>query len=397
VAVWRPAAPGHGRINPKQLHAGLSPRDIQVRSGRTWCRPAPWLGTAGTGVIVGARTSRARAIPVRTVGGARSTATSRTCATAAPQRTWCTSGRAIRGDLKNGDVDATSPRHQGGVRARSIGCRQARLTVVLFDSPCSCASIRRVSRGAIAAAHGLMILMFLGSWRSTVTVVILIHCRSCSRSRAARAQLPLNVMTLGGLALAVGVLVDDATVAIENIHRNIGQRTVRAGDHRRRTQIARRRSLTLCICIVFAPIAFVTGAAKSLFVPLALAVVFAMLMSYLLSRTLVPTMVHYLLAREAATGHKPNAFFQRFDRAFEVLRASYGRWLAWALQHRAFVICVCCSSRVRSRQPARFSRRWTRGSSSSTCAAPGTRIRDREASRRSALDPRVIPRTRSTR
>jgi multidrug efflux pump subunit AcrB len=94
---------------------------------------------------------------------------------------------------------------------------------------------------------------------------------------------------------------------------------------------------TLCICIVFAPIAFLTGAAKSLFVPLGLAVVFAMLMSYVLSRTLVPTMVHYLLAREAMEHHKPNAFVRWFDSRFDALRTAYGRWLAWALQHRAFV------------------------------------------------------------
>ena len=105
-------------------------------------------------------------------------------------------------------------------------------------------------------------------------------------------------MTLGGLALAVGILVDDATVAIENIHRNIGQRKpfVRAIIDGAQQIAVPAFVSTLCICIVFVPIAFLTGAARSLFVPLALAVVFAMLMSYLLSRTLVPTMVHYLLA-----------------------------------------------------------------------------------------------------
>ena len=108
-------------------------------------------------------------------------------------------------------------------------------------------------------------------------------------------------MTLGGLALAVGILVDDATVAIENIHRNMHQRkpfTRAIIDGAQQIAVPAFVS-TLCICIVFAPIAFLTGAAKSLFVPMALAVVFAMLMSYLLSRTLVPTMVHYLLKRES--------------------------------------------------------------------------------------------------
>src|SRR5205085_8219374 len=94
---------------------------------------------------------------------------------------------------------------------------------------------------------------------------------------------------------------------------------------------------TLCICIVFAPIAFITGAAKSLFVPMALAVVFAMLMSYLLSRTLVPTMVDYLLAGDPHHGHKPG---RAFDRVFDALRTRYGQWLAWSLQHRGFVVIV---------------------------------------------------------
>jgi multidrug efflux pump subunit AcrB len=94
---------------------------------------------------------------------------------------------------------------------------------------------------------------------------------------------------------------------------------------------------TLCICIVFAPIAFLTGAARSLFVPMALSVVFAMLMSYLLSRTLVPTMVHYLLRRESGG---PNRFTVAFERGFSRLRDSYGRGLAWALQHRAFIVAT---------------------------------------------------------
>src|SRR6202041_1752229 len=110
----------------------------------------------------------------------------------------------------------------------------------------------------------------------------------------------INVMTLGGMALAVGILVDDATVEIENIHRNLamGKPIVKAildGA----MQIATPAFVsTLCICIVFVPVIFLTGAAKYLFTPLSMAVVFAMLTSYLLSRTLVPTMVHYLLASE---------------------------------------------------------------------------------------------------
>ncbi|HEX4055195.1 MAG TPA: efflux RND transporter permease subunit [Tepidisphaeraceae bacterium] len=165
------------------------------------------------------------------------------------------------------------------------------------------ASVSGVEREAAIAAGltALMILIFLGSWRSTLIVVISIPL-SILVSIIVMSWLgqTLNVMTLGGLALAVGILVDDATVEIENIHRNLGQkkRLVQAildGA----SQIAVPAFVsTLCICIVFVPVLFISGAAKFLFVPLAMAVVFAMLTSYLLSRTLVPTMVHYLLASE---------------------------------------------------------------------------------------------------
>ena len=159
-----------------------------------------------------------------------------------------------------------------------------------------------VKEAAIAAGlTGLMILLFLGSWRSTLIVVISIPL-SILVSIIILSFLgeTLNVMTLGGMALAVGILVDDATVEIENIHRNL--------QHRKRlvqaildgaSQIAVPAFVsTLCICIVFVPVVFISGAAKFLFTPLAMAVVFAMMTSYLLSRTLVPTMVHYLLASE---------------------------------------------------------------------------------------------------
>jgi len=159
-----------------------------------------------------------------------------------------------------------------------------------------------VKEAAIAAGlTGLMILLFLGSWRSTLIVVISIPL-SILVSIIVLSWLgqTLNVMTLGGMALAVGILVDDATVEIENIHRNLHERKklVRAildGA----SQIAVPAFVsTLCICIVFVPVVFISGAAKFLFTPLAMAVVFAMMTSYLLSRTLVPTMVHYLLATE---------------------------------------------------------------------------------------------------
>src|SRR4029078_8179407 len=192
-----------------------------------------------------------------------------------------------------------------------------------------------VKEGAIAAGlTALMILLFLGSWRSTLIVMI-----SISLSILVSIILlyflgqTLNVMTLGGMALAVGILGDDATGEIENIHRNLGQRKplVRAIlDGAQQIAVPAFVS-TLCICIVFVPVAFISGAAKSLFVPLAMAVVFAMMTSYFLSRTLVPTMAQYLLGAEAAqhaAGHEATGRFARmhgsFNRGFERLRATYG-------------------------------------------------------------------------
>ena len=149
----------------------------------------------------------------------------------------------------------------------------------------------------------MMILLFLGSWRSTLIVCISIPlsilASLCILSLLGQT---INVMTLGGLALAVGILVDDATVAIENTHRNIGMRKplVRAViDGAAQIAIPTFVS-TLAICIVFVPVLLLTGTAKYLFTPLAMAVVFAMLASYLLSRTLVPTMAHRLLKSEVA-------------------------------------------------------------------------------------------------
>ena len=165
------------------------------------------------------------------------------------------------------------------------------------------ASVQGVVKEAAIAAGltGLMILLFLGSWRSTLIVVISIPL-SILVSIILLSFLgeTLNVMTLGGMALAVGILVDDATVEIENIHRNLHQkkRLVKAIlDGAQQIAVPAFVS-TLCICIVFVPVIFISGAARYLFTPLAMAVVFAMMTSYLLSRTLVPTMVHYLLAAE---------------------------------------------------------------------------------------------------
>src|SRR5215467_6823240 len=155
------------------------------------------------------------------------------------------------------------------------------------------ASIQGVVREALIAAGltGLMILLFLGSWRSTVIVCISIPL-SILVSLIILSQLgqTINVMTLGGLALAVGILVDDATVEIENTHRNIGMRKplVRAVLDGASQIAVPTFVATVSICIVFVPVLLLTGTARYLFAPLALAVVFAMLSSYLLSRTLVP-------------------------------------------------------------------------------------------------------------
>ena len=165
------------------------------------------------------------------------------------------------------------------------------------------ASINGVVREAAIAAllTGLMILLFLGSWRSTVIVCISIPLSILTSLIILKLMgHTINVMTLGGLALAVGILVDDATVEIENTHRNLAMKKplVRAVlDGAQQIAIPAFVS-TLSICIVFAPVLLLTGAAKFLFTPLALAVVFAMLASYMLSRTLIPTMVHYLLKPE---------------------------------------------------------------------------------------------------
>ncbi len=165
------------------------------------------------------------------------------------------------------------------------------------------ASVNGVVKEACIAAGltALMILLFLGSWRSTIIVMASIPL-SILVSIICLWALgeTLNVMTLGGMSLAVGILVDDATVEIENIHRNLHmrKRLVQAILDGAKEIATPAFVATLCICIVFVPVVFITGAAKYLFTPLAMAVVFAMLTSYLLSRTLVPTMVHYLLAAE---------------------------------------------------------------------------------------------------
>jgi multidrug efflux pump subunit AcrB len=251
------------------------------------------------------------------------------------------------------------------------------------------AAINGVLREGVIAAclTALMILLFLGNWRSTLVVATSIPLSIlCSIIVLGALGETLNIMTLGGLALAVGILVDDATVELENIHRNLamGKPMIRAIlDGAMQIAVPAFVS-TLSICIVFVPIFFLSGTAKYLFQPLATAVIFAMLASYFLSRTVVPTMVKFLmrghmeeidtsLARsldengrarsqparpgksapgsheEDGSGQKPagsafarireslSGIHERFNRGFEKLRDIYVEGLRWCLGHRGAV------------------------------------------------------------
>ena len=214
------------------------------------------------------------------------------------------------------------------------------------------ASINGVVREATIAAclTGLMILIFLGSWRSTLIIAVSIPL-SILTSIIVLSALgeTINIMTLGGLALAVGILVDDATVEIENINRNIAMgKEIEHGILDGAQQIATPAFVsTLAICIVFVPMFFLGGVARYLFVPLAEAVVFAMLASYLLSRTLVPTMAKYLLRGHEAEGahlrESRNPFVRmqvRFEQNFEHFREGYHGWLRTCLGHQRLFLTM---------------------------------------------------------
>jgi multidrug efflux pump subunit AcrB len=216
-------------------------------------------------------------------------------------------------------------------------------------------SIGEVVREAVIAAAltALMILLFLGSWRSTLIV-----CTSIPLSIATSLVIlyalgeTINVMTLGGLALAVGILVDDATVEIENTHRNMSEKKplVRSILDSAQQVAAPAFVSTLSICLVFTPVVLLTGPAKYLFTPLGMAVVFAMMASYFLSRTLVPTMMHYLLGSEIAL-YQDEAFAKReeeenwiwrlhskFERWFDRRRETYMAALEWSLENRGLTV-----------------------------------------------------------
>jgi multidrug efflux pump subunit AcrB len=210
------------------------------------------------------------------------------------------------------------------------------------------AAIKGVVREAIIAAllTAVMILLFIGSWRSTLIIAISIPlsilCSICVLSAIGET---INIMTLGGLALAVGILVDDATVEIENTQRNLAMdKPIKQAVLDGAQQIAVPAFVsTLCICIVFIPMFFLTGVARYLFIPLAEAVVFAMLASYLLSRTLVPTLAMYLLRphqqdAEPAPWNIAGRFQRVFERGFEAMRMGYLGMLETCIRRRRLFV-----------------------------------------------------------
>ncbi len=217
-------------------------------------------------------------------------------------------------------------------------------------------AISGVVRETLIAAclTAFMILVFLGSWRSTLIFATSIPLAILTSIIAFSAiGETINIMTLGGLALAVGILVDDATVEVENINRNREAEPEKDMDEvvlDSASQIATPAFVsTLSICIVFAPMFLLSGVARYLFVPLAEAVVFAMLASYFLSRTIVPTMAKYLLRgekHEGAPSRNPLVRLQKgFEETFEKFRRSYRGVLEFCLHHRgAFLITFFAAS-----------------------------------------------------
>ncbi|MGV3624993.1 MAG: efflux RND transporter permease subunit [Archangium sp.] len=345
-------------IDPQRLYAwGLSPRDVNTALGlQNVILPggSAKIGESEFPIILNSnpelleeigniplRTVDGKTIFVRDIGNVRDGS--------APQTSIVhMAGRkaALMTILKNGNastldvVDAVKDVLPGALAKLP---KELKVSLLFDQSVFVRAAVTGVITEALIAAvlTALMILLFLGSWRSTLVVIVSIPL-SILTSIIVMGALgqTLNVMTLGGLALAVGILVDDATVAIENIHRNMG---MKKGFIQSIVDGAQEIAVpalvaTLCICIVFVPVGFITGSAKSLFVPMAMAVVFAMLMSYVLSRTLVPTMVRALLEKEAENHGHVAPFFAAFNRRFDQLRNWYGGWLAWALAHRRGVI-----------------------------------------------------------
>ena len=244
--------------------------------------------------------------------------------------------------------------------SRAAAPKGLKITELFDQSIFVKASIAGVLREGVIAASltALMILLFLGSWRSTLIIAISIPLSILSSIIVLSAMgETMNTMTLGGLALAIGILVDDATVTIENIHRHMDGQPLREAVLIGASEIATPTLVsTLTICIVFVSVVFLTGPAKFLFTPMALAVVFAMLASYLLSRTLVPVLVNFLLGAEHGTADNgaaddgPRGFFgqisRRFNDGFVWVQSRYTRALEKTLDHRkpALIVSVAIMS-----------------------------------------------------
>lgn len=241
--------------------------------------------------------------------------------------------------------------------SRAAAPKGLKITELFDQSIFVKASIVGVLREGIIAASltALMILLFLGSWRSTLIIAISIPLSILSSIIVLSAMgETMNTMTLGGLALAIGILVDDATVTIENIHRHMGEQPLREAVLIGASEIATPTLVsTLTICIVFVSVVFLTGPAKYLFTPMAFAVVFAMLASYVLSRTLVPVLVNFLLGAEhtfegssveVVSTDKGRSFFgrinERFNAGYLLLRDRYIRALETVLHNRKPALIV---------------------------------------------------------
>ena len=355
-------------VDPPRLFAwGLSPRDVTAAiAAQNVILPTGTakMGTNEYPVLTNSSPALVREIgdlPVKTVGATvvyvRDVANVRDGY--APQTNMVhVEGRrsVLMSILKNGSAStldiAARVRAMLPVVAAKLP-KELKVTLLFDQSVFVRASVQGVVKEAAIAAGltALMILLFLGSWRATLVVVVSIPLSILVSIMVLYALgQTLNVMTLGGMSLAVGILVDDATVEIENIHRNLAQRKplLRAILDGAQEIAVPAFVATLCICIVFVPVVLITGAARSLFVPLAMAVVFAMMTSYLLSRTLVPTLVRYLLAAESARyaegGHGATGaglfarIFAAFDHGFERLRDAYGGWLALVLRRRGVFV-----------------------------------------------------------
>src|SRR6202453_3006938 len=248
------------------------------------------------------------------------------------------------------DVKAALPRIKAGLPSALT------LTPIFDQSVLVRALIRDVVQEAVTAAFltAMMVLVFLGSWRSTLIVSVSIPLAVLFAIAVSSAlDETINVMSLGGLALAVGMLVDDATVEIENTHRNLGvgeKKPLARAILDSAEQVAMPALIsTMSICIVFVPVTLLSGSAKYIFTPLALNVVLALIASYGLSRTLVPTMMHFLLPQEVPLyqGQEKESplsrsfiwrLHQRFDRGFDRFAEKYKAGLEWALEHRAVTL-----------------------------------------------------------